>query len=1295
MLLMEAEQLRQMIVEAREDGILKRFTPVLLKDWAKLKPKMLSVSGPILEIVKATNSENEILAAKEAQKSTSFEPGRDEPWDTMVIEATIRYIVSNDPDPKKTFSTWIVTMFSRGFFLLEDMPRVIDGLAVYVDAKKAHHIERSHDLGTVKTLNDFYDLIGPFRGDSDTGEIIDRSYEAEMYKQAKLLLDSADYKVLCPLTQEAAQWFGRHTEWCTAWGGKYGKNQSRSCMYDRYNDAPLYIIQRKADGVIWQFSFEHGQFMDVEDREINVGAWMTKNPEAVTAIGVDNFAKMIGRHGVKLKNFDAAQVEQIETEHLVKLIDTKADLASIPAAKRDTVEFFNALVRYWEKMQVGRGTYTEGAERKNLGPVLLHFAKVIPDDVVMTAMERIPQFFIELPARFHTDANKVRVAENMSASNFKSWIPQPWTDDLSQTYYDKLVPTGAVRVSQVEDKFLTDSLIESGCITFPNEIGQPNIRPRVTEAMMVSIIMSTSHIEDAGAQVDEAFETPKIAAAFYERAKEHPKWEEALKGVSNLPYKMWPWRNTAICMGAAQYLTCEYKDLPPAFHDTPKFTEMWVTENSDNFVTLPPVQQTEELFLHAIRNPDESRKNKFVLGSARLRGLLLADHDKTVRQEWVDSVFIKAFKTSETISEKKRLWSLLPVDFRSPEMIVTISNAGLLSFDDPSFNEKTATPVAIARTSRAAIKALRVEWRDETNRNYKPEPKAAAKKEYLQGLKRYWKSMPEIARTEAALMGFVDEKLEDMVLGAPENLRTAEVLTRWLSVRERYASSWGFGHRSSGGDLPTLEKTEIFKAFPKSSWTAENMALAVDHSLIAKVPDDLISDDVVVKQICNYNSRDTVNWERVTPSVVRKALEEGGPSIIHAPWPVAVLADEETSWAFLSLEHSSYNIYAHYIRDAYAKPGARANWTQRCYNQAMARNLIDLADVPSQFRNDDADVKAIKKRPANIETIEDRVGWLNSHIPNDNFYALMIYGLMNTPDGWIEVTPKVEGPDGFYTVVPNREGKKVVFFFNREHQVVNIMRYQVKFGTEGYSDHGFHIQPKSSNEDQAKGMLPVRKTLAQAINTLRCGTANLGGGSWLSDTLGIWNQSDSLNVLLTEELPRSTINSITYTTTKAHWGHKRAHVYIGDSLEEIAWVKYEQHGMNHRFEDGGIRTDPGNLLAHANDMATMMAELDLPAGSGQKFKDSDFYEKLGIRGTGGFVWGAYLVEKVMSVGKLSVWTGMSRVAVAHSKLGVLAVGKITKDGSFVSSENITTAGRSLPYATLEAVFQAMKGKISL
>jgi hypothetical protein len=82
-------------------------------------------------------------------------------------------------------------------------------------------------------------------------------------KEATLLYNDSNIKVVIPNTEKASIFFGKGTKWCTA-----ATNNNMFSNYSKKND-PLYIIMIKGSNEKYQFHFGTKQFMDISDKEIN------------------------------------------------------------------------------------------------------------------------------------------------------------------------------------------------------------------------------------------------------------------------------------------------------------------------------------------------------------------------------------------------------------------------------------------------------------------------------------------------------------------------------------------------------------------------------------------------------------------------------------------------------------------------------------------------------------------------------------------------------------------------------------------------------------------------------------------------------------------------------------------------------------------------------------------------------------------------------------------------------------------------------------------------------------------
>jgi hypothetical protein len=98
--------------------------------------------------------------------------------------------------------------------------------------------------------------------------------EQEFYnsKNATLVYNDSQLKVVIPKTKESSCFFGKGTKWCTA--------ATKNNRFSRYNkkDDPLYIIIIKGTNEKYQFHFGSKQFMNAEDTAIKPNILANKYP---------------------------------------------------------------------------------------------------------------------------------------------------------------------------------------------------------------------------------------------------------------------------------------------------------------------------------------------------------------------------------------------------------------------------------------------------------------------------------------------------------------------------------------------------------------------------------------------------------------------------------------------------------------------------------------------------------------------------------------------------------------------------------------------------------------------------------------------------------------------------------------------------------------------------------------------------------------------------------------------------------------------------------------------------------
>lgn len=211
----------------------------------------------------------------------------------MEIELMKRKILNNvkaaDPTPNQQYSLWLLTRLANkdsGLQIIltarstenQLIQNINRHLALFNTLKKNRKLSGSDsDINRYKTIDEVVEKVYEFGPeDFESGKSKRKDIAKEMQKQAELFINTPEYTVIVPKTEEASCYYGQNTKWCTAATG--GSN-----MFSQYErDGKLYIIIPKNpayDGEKYQVHFPSGSFMDEQDDEVEIGDLMKKFPE--------------------------------------------------------------------------------------------------------------------------------------------------------------------------------------------------------------------------------------------------------------------------------------------------------------------------------------------------------------------------------------------------------------------------------------------------------------------------------------------------------------------------------------------------------------------------------------------------------------------------------------------------------------------------------------------------------------------------------------------------------------------------------------------------------------------------------------------------------------------------------------------------------------------------------------------------------------------------------------------------------------------------------------------------------
>ena len=179
----------------------------------------------------------------------------------QIPEEEFRKIVSADPtsgeDKMGKYSKWLLALYTGGNLKLEDLYKATQYLTIFHKYKQK--LQRK-DIGQYKSLPDLYREIKPYE---DNKQAASHNEEIKQMKEgAEKVYEDATWLIVVPHTKEAAIFYGKGTQWCTA------ATESEN-YFDYYNEqGPLYININKKTGRKYQFHFPSQQFMDENDCQL-------------------------------------------------------------------------------------------------------------------------------------------------------------------------------------------------------------------------------------------------------------------------------------------------------------------------------------------------------------------------------------------------------------------------------------------------------------------------------------------------------------------------------------------------------------------------------------------------------------------------------------------------------------------------------------------------------------------------------------------------------------------------------------------------------------------------------------------------------------------------------------------------------------------------------------------------------------------------------------------------------------------------------------------------------------------
>lgn len=180
---------------------------------------------------------------------------------------TYEAIISSDPtynedkpDKMGKYGKWLLALYQKGNLHQEDLDKVKEYLSYFV--KFNNKIEQK-DISKVSSVSELYDIVRPFIEDPEQATS-NQDAIRKIKAGADKVYEDDRWLVIVPNTEEAACYYGKGTQWCTA----ATESDNR---FDWYNkEGKLYINIDKQNNHKYQFHFEIGEFNDERNERIDL-----------------------------------------------------------------------------------------------------------------------------------------------------------------------------------------------------------------------------------------------------------------------------------------------------------------------------------------------------------------------------------------------------------------------------------------------------------------------------------------------------------------------------------------------------------------------------------------------------------------------------------------------------------------------------------------------------------------------------------------------------------------------------------------------------------------------------------------------------------------------------------------------------------------------------------------------------------------------------------------------------------------------------------------------------------------
>jgi hypothetical protein len=403
----------------------------------------------------------------------------------------VEHFAVYDPTRNKRFTQWLISTYMRGGYRFEDLSRARSTLEHFMQFNQRLP-EAERDINHHKMLSDVWKAVKPFvdqpeADESLSGKAKKRQERAKAYEDSLILAETNDWTVAIPLTKEAAKWWGRGTQWCTA--------AEENNMFEHYHKTGALIVIVMNDGNKVQFHAddEEFQFMNENDEPVSI-EWIIANQDRLKPL----YHWAIKQHPNVFETtpevivddemiFDYLRSPKANLMHVQNKMITQemVDLAMatngrgisfVPEKFKTDDMYLKALATNTQAMNelpvhlASRDLFLDTVRRDGnaLEGVKLFFEEFMTREIVNAAIEENGNALQYVPDRFVTREMTLKAASTARFFRELNYTVSPkWKD---REYYRVAVTANGQAIGEVPDHMRSQELVELAMQTYPRAI---------------------------------------------------------------------------------------------------------------------------------------------------------------------------------------------------------------------------------------------------------------------------------------------------------------------------------------------------------------------------------------------------------------------------------------------------------------------------------------------------------------------------------------------------------------------------------------------------------------------------------------------------------------------------------------------------------------------------------------------------------------------------------------------------------------------------------------------------------